>query len=143
MSMRGACRCGNMAFLWRNLDFSLVPRACTCGYCRAQDAAWLSKSGTALHVTVRNSGLHQVKKQGSGQARFHECTHCGQVVWVGARIGEDSYGALNLACLRDRARFPAPRPVELTELGTQEKLLRWQQNWCCPVTVEAGGEALQ
>ena len=142
MSMRGGCPCGNVQFLWRNVDFSLVPRACNCDYCSGRGAAWLSKSRTALEVSVRNTRLQRFAEQGSMQARFHECTHCDTVVWVGTRIDGEIYGAVNLACLRDSERFIPPRPVVLTELTAEEKLSRWQQNWCCPVTIEPALEGL-
>lgn len=137
--MHGGCACGNLQFAWRNIDFSLVPRACTCDYCRAQSVAWLSKSGTALAVTVRSEALHRVTEQGSGQACFHECASCEQLVWVDAHLGGERYGAVNCNCLRDRARFPAARDIQLTELTAAEKLARWQQNWCCPVTLSQIG----
>lgn len=136
MTVRGACRCGNISLAWRTIDYSLVPRACTCDYCRARQVAWVSKSNTALNLRVGNECLHRVLEQGSGQARFNECAHCGDTVWVSATIDGEEYGAVNLRCLEKAARFPAARPVGLTGLTAPQKLDRWRSNWCSPVVVE-------
>lgn len=134
-TVRGSCRCNNLAVSWQNVDYSLVPRACDCRYCSDKGAAWVSKSGSAFSLQVQRADAYRKMHQGSEQATFHECRHCGDVVAVSALIDGDCYGALNLYCLRDAHRFPTALPVQLTGLAAAEKRERWRQNWCYPVNL--------
>tara|TARA_B100001540_G_C15802563_1_gene640576 strand:- start:604 stop:1017 length:414 start_codon:yes stop_codon:yes gene_type:complete len=135
VSLRGACRCNNITLTWRNIDFSLVPRACGCDYCRDKGAAYVSKSGSAVEVRVVDSSQLRINEHGSRQAKFHECGNCGDVVLVVARIDGDLYCALNVNCLQQRQRFPQAIEVNFSDQSPREKLRRWQQNWCHPVRV--------
>lgn len=134
MRLLGACRCNNIGLIWHNVDFSLVPRSCQCDYCRGRGAAWVSKRGSALQVKIRRADIHSVAQQGAGLARFHECLHCGDVACVTADIEGDVYGAVNVHALLQAERFPPPRATDFSAQSGQEKLSRWQQNWCCPVS---------
>ncbi len=136
MTLRGSCGCNNITFSWHNVDLSLVPRQCGCDYCAAKGAAYISKSGTRVKATIRNQALHAVKHHGSGQAAFHECSHCGDVVFATAEIDGDLYGALNAQCLDKRERFPEAIQVNFSDQSPQDKLDRWRQNWCYPVLIE-------
>ncbi len=138
MTLRGSCRCYNLTVSWQNVDYSLVPRACDCHYCRHRGAVWVSKSGSALNLQVQRTAAYVQSHQGSEQAAFHECRHCGDVVAVTVLIDDDRYGAVNLNCLRDACRFPPAVMVQLTGLAPEEKRERWRQNWCCPVTLPLG-----
>jgi len=110
-----------------------VPRKCGCDYCCARGAEYVSKSGTLVEVVVRKRSLHRVSEHGSGQAGFHECAHCGEVVLVTVTIAGECFGALNANCLADRGRFPHAVAVNFSDQTPEQKLARWQQNWCCPV----------
>ena len=133
MTLQGSCRCNNISLAWKNLDFSLVPRQCGCDYCSAKLASYVSKSGPAVAVLIRQPALHRVSKHGSGQAQFHECGHCGEVVLVTASIEGELYCALNVNCLQDRERFPAAIQVNFSEQSPAVKRARWRENWCTPV----------
>lgn len=43
LPLEGRCSCGNLSVHWQTVDYSVVPRACQCDYCRAHDAAWVAK----------------------------------------------------------------------------------------------------
>ena len=133
MSLRGACRCNNICLTWKNIDFSLVPRQCGCNYCSVRSAAYVSKSGSAVSVSIRNRALYRVSNHGSGQAGFHECAHCGDVVLVSAEIDDELYCAINVNCLQDRHRFPAPVQINFSNQSPELKLARWRDNWCYPL----------
>ncbi|TGD74575.1 hypothetical protein E4634_05040 [Mangrovimicrobium sediminis] len=132
MSIRGQCRCGNLQLDWHCVDLSCTPRACQCDYCREHGTTWVSKSATRVEVRVHRPALHNVVRQGSGSADFHECAHCGQVLLVTATIDGVVYGALNAALLDNPAAPPA-RALDYAGQDAADKLARWQQNWCYPV----------
>jgi len=139
MSMRGSCSCNNILFSWKNIDFSIVPRRCGCTYCADKKAAYVSKSGTLVEVGVRQSQFHSVKHHGSGLAEFHECTNCGDLVFVSVLIKAETYCALNVNCLEKRDRFPEAVDVNFSDQPPEVKLERWKLNWCHPVLVTHQG----
>jgi hypothetical protein len=92
----------NIEICWQITDYSLVPRGCPCDYCAQKSAAYVSKSGSRFAVIIHNSALHRTVQNGSHQAHFRECAHCGDVVFVTAQIEGETYGALNAHCLHNR-----------------------------------------
>ncbi|MFT4615454.1 MAG: hypothetical protein ACI9NT_002608 [Bacteroidia bacterium] len=135
MSLRGHCPCRNFELVWQTVDLSLVPRACQCEYCRGKGAAYVSKSGSAFTVQIHQPEMHNVVRHGSGTAMFHECGGCGAVVFVTAEIEGLTYGALNAACINNTRGFGSPVTVDFSAQDAADKVSRWQQNWCCPVTL--------
>jgi hypothetical protein len=139
MSMRGSCSCNNISLIWKSIDFSLVPRKCSCDYCSMKGAAYVSKSGTAVEAKICEEDLHSVKEHGSQQAKFHECANCGDVVFVTVTVEGDQYCALNVNCLDNRERFPEARCVNFSDLKPMEKRERWRKNWCHPILITSQG----
>ncbi len=141
--MEGRCPCGNLSVHWQTVDYSVVPRACQCGYCRAHDAAWVSKPGTRVRLRARDGNEYRVVHQGSGTASFHECARCGAVLAVTVVAGGDAYAALNARHLRNPRGFAHPVAVDYSGQDAAEKLARWCANWCRPVQLpgEPGGDA--
>ena len=139
MSMRGSRTCNNIEVTWHIVDYSLVPRACQCNYCISKTAAYVSKSGTKFEVIIRNSNLHRTIQHGSNNAIFHECSNCGQVIFVTVEIEDELYGALNANILNNKLGFSAPVQVNFSAQTTAQKQQRWRQNWCCPVTITSLG----
>ena len=135
MSLRGSCRCNNIEVLWHTVDYSIVPRACQCEYCLAKGAAYVCKSGTAVEVCIHKEQLHRISTHGSKTARFHECGHCGDVVFVTADIDGDFYGVLNALCMKNTLGFPAPVKTDFRGHSAEQKRERWRQNWCYPVAI--------
>ena len=133
--MFGSCHCKNIEIRWQIIDFSLVPRACQCEYCRSRSAAWVSKSGSRFVASIRNGDLHRVVTHGSGNAHFHECTHCGDPVFVTAEIDGELYGVLNANCLYNPQGFGTPVATDFGSQSPGEKLERWRSNWCYPVHI--------
>jgi hypothetical protein len=135
MSMHGSCRCRNIEVHWRTVDFSVVPRACQCDYCRSQGAAYVSKAGTSVDVQVRDASLHRVVRHGSQRAAFHECASCGDLVLVTATFDGEMYGALNARCLRNKLEFASATGVDYSDHTAEQRQQRWRQNWCAPVLI--------
>ncbi len=141
MTMRGSCRCKNFRVVWQTVDYSVVPRRCLCPYCRARDAAYVTKSGTRVQVSIQNKDLHNIVRHGSENAGFHECGHCGDLVLVTVEIQGDVYGALNANCLRNKHGFAPAVDTDFSNQSAAEKLQRWRQNWCHPVQILANPQA--
>jgi hypothetical protein len=135
MSMRGNCRCNNIEVVWRTVDFSIVPRACQCDYCRAKGAAYVSKTGTAIDMRINNTSRYRIVARGSGGAAFHECDSCGELVLVTTEIDGELYGALNANCMDNRLGFPPAVDVDYAGQTVAQKLERWRRNWCRPVRI--------
>lgn len=136
MSITGGCRCNNVRVTWHTRDYSVVPRACLCDYCRARGAAYVSKSGTTVEVRIHTERLHAIITHGSQLAEFHECGACADLVLVTAHIDGESYGALNARCLDNKAGFAAAVSIDYSGCTAEQKLMRWRQNWCSPVRIQ-------
>lgn len=137
MTLRGGCHCNNIQITWHVIDFSLVPRACQCDYCRARGARYVSKSGSRFEVSIRDSKLHRTIQHGSNSARFHECTNCDQLVFVTALIEGEMYGVLNAHQLINKAGFGTPVEADYSDQSATQKMHRWRQNWCHPVVIKS------
>lgn len=135
MSMHGGCRCNNIQVTWHTVDYSVVPRACQCEYCRGKGAAYVSKSGTLVETRIHDQSQHRVTTQGSNSAEFHECGACDDVVLVTASLDGDIYGALNAQCLHNRLGFAAAVAMDYAGQSAQQKQQRWRQNWCSPIRI--------
>lgn len=133
--MYGSCECKNIEVQWKTIDYSSVPRACQCDYCRAKSAAYVSKSASAVDVVIHNPGLHRIVTHGTGTAQFHECGYCGTLVFVSCEIDGIIYGVLNAACLDNKFGFAKPVAMDFSNQPVAERLLRRQQNWCYPVNI--------
>lgn len=135
MSIRGHCRCRNIEVHWQLVDYSLVPRRCQCEYCLARDAAYVSKAGSRVDITIHKPALHEIHQQGSMSASFHECGHCHDLVLVTAEIDGELFGALNANCLHNPRGFGESVAMTLYDQSAEQKIARWRQNWCHPVFI--------
>lgn len=135
MSINGSCRCRNIEVHWRTVDFTVVPRACQCDYCRSQGAAYVSKAGTSVDVQILDANQHRVIQHGSHSAAFHECGNCGELVIVTVTLDGETYGALNAHCLVNRFKFASAIEADYSDQTAEQKQARWRQNWCAPVFI--------
>tara|TARA_R110001592_G_scaffold363393_1_gene687330 strand:+ start:191713 stop:191958 length:246 start_codon:yes stop_codon:yes gene_type:complete len=74
-------------------------------------------------------------QHGSNSAVFHECANCDQVIFVTTEIDGELYGAMNANHLENKFGFSSAIKVDYSAQSAQEKLARWQQNWCFPVVI--------
>ena len=133
MSITGSCGCNNIQLAWQVVDLSMVPRACQCSYCATKSAAYVSKSGSKVEVSILNKRFHKIVQHGSGIASFHECTNCGDVVVVTAEIDGEIYAAVNANILKVIAKLPKAIKTNFSDQSAVQKRQRWRENWCCPV----------
>ncbi|MBF6023336.1 aldehyde-activating protein [Lysobacter niastensis] len=135
--LRGGCRCGALAIevtLTRE-PADYVPRACDCSFCQERDAAWLSDPQGVLRLQQRRESASLHLRQGSNQADFVACAHCGTLVMVACEIEGRLYAAVNAHALRD-ARFAPEQPASPQRLAPEDKRARWRQLWFAEVCIE-------
>lgn len=126
----GGCHCGAVQFVFRTQrplsDFT--PRACDCDFCARHRAGWVSDAAGVLRITA-SDGMRRYR-QGSGQAEFLVCGHCGVLVAV-VCAGDDGVlrGAVNRNSFDDRELLAAEVAASPQQLKPDAKLARWSQLW--------------
>ncbi len=136
--MFGCCSCKNIEVRWQVDDLHFTPRACQCEYCKAKAAAYISVRNSNFEVMIHRSAQHRIIRQGTNQAAFHECTACGDLVFVTARIDDFDYGVLNAMCMKDALGFETAIPTNFSWQSALQKKERWRESWCCPVKITYG-----
>lgn len=128
----GGCHCGTLrwAFETTHATGDLAPRACDCDFCRRHHAAWVSDAHGRLRIESRGDIPPIRYRQGSGQAEFLCCPHCGVLVAVIAVSDEgELLGAANRNAFDLREGFPDSTIVSPQTLDAPTKLARWTQLW--------------
>lgn len=136
----GSCHCGDLTVAFEtDLDpAAMVPRACTCRFCRKHGAAALSDP--AGHISFAASDPAAVNRYTFGLriTDFLVCRNCG--VYMGAYMpdGDGAYANAMANVLDDRDLFStAPEPVERTGEDEETRRARRRENWS-PATLRTG-----
>jgi hypothetical protein len=129
-SLAGGCHCGTLrvAFETEIEIAGFTPRACDCSFCTRHAAAYISDPRGKLSITAATAGDALVYRQGSNQAAFLACRHCGVLVGVVCRDAGRTYGAINVRCL-DATGFNEPVAASPQQLDSSEKISRWSSLW--------------
>lgn len=130
MSIVGRCQCGNIKTKWNCIDYTMSPRACQCRYCSERGAAYVSKPGSQFELSILDKTHHRIVTQGSETASFHECSFCESLIAVTVKIDNTIYGILNVKFLNNKFEFSNPVETNFDNQTKQNKLERWQKNWC-------------
>ena len=127
----GGCHCGGLRWTLDSAQSlaGFTPRACDCDFCTRHRAAWISDPEGSLQVRDTGHHLHRYR-QGSGQAQFLLCDHCGVLVAV-VCIGDDGRlrGAVNRNSFDERDQLVAEVTASPQQLAPGEKMARWSQLW--------------
>jgi hypothetical protein len=136
--LRGGCRCGALAVeaTLTSPASAYTPRACDCSFCRERDAAWLSDPDGVLRLVQRDGSDALHCRQGSGQADFIACAHCGTLVMVACEIDGNLYAAINAQVLQGAA-FAPEQPASPQQLSADAKRERWRRLWFAEVRIES------
>jgi len=128
----GSCHCGAISVVLETgtgLD-DIVPRACSCSFCRKHGASWYSEPDA--HLTVRVSPEHPptIYRFGLELTDFMICSNCGTPV---AAISQDDgpmLAVLNVNCL-EPARDWSGRsvPIDFDGEDEGERLARRSAKW--------------
>ena len=141
VALRGGCRCAALAIeatLERPAS-AYSPRACDCSFCRERGAAWLSDPNGVLRLVQRNDADALHCRQGSGQADFIACAHCGTLMIAACEIDGHLYAAVN-AHVFQGTQFAPEQPASPQHLSREAKRERWRQLWFAEVCVETTGD---
>lgn len=138
MNVHGSCTCGNIEISWNVDDISQQLRACQCEYCLSKNAAYVSRAGSDMAVTIHNPKSHRIVRHGTNTADFHECTACNMLAFVSSDIEGMVYGIINSNCLTN-INFDSPVKMKFTHETEPERLSRRRQNWCqlSSITIKA------
>ena len=139
--LRDSCRCAALAIeatLTRPAS-AYAPRACDCNFCRERGAAWLSDPNGVLRLVQRDVAGALHSRQGSGQADFIACAHCGTLMMVACEMDGHLYAAVNAHVFRG-AEFAPEQPASPQHLSPEAKRERWRQLWFAEVCVETTGD---
>lgn len=127
----GGCHCGALRWTFHSerplADFA--PRACDCDFCSRQRAAWVSDAAGLLEVRDTTGTLRRYR-QGSGQADFLFCSHCGVLIGVTCTSGSGVLlGAVNRNAFDERQCLGTEVAASPRQLAPDAKLSRWSQLW--------------
>jgi len=112
-----------------------APRACDCDFCRKHGAAWLTDPAGSLQLQ-QSGGAVLHYRQGSDQAEFLVCAHCGVLVMATYRSEGRLFAALNVRAIDGAAGFAPEQVAQPRLLSADNKPLRWQQLWFADVRID-------
>ncbi|MDE2090309.1 MAG: aldehyde-activating protein [Gammaproteobacteria bacterium] len=135
--VRGSCHCGNILMdmeLARAPD-TYQPRACNCDFCRQHNAAYVSDPQGSLAIWIKDQNLSGKYSQGSGQAAFLFCKHCGVLVGVYYSHEGRVYAAVNARAVQGGKPFGPEQSASPQTLSASDKVQRWQALWFSSVNI--------
>jgi len=140
-SLHGSCHCARLTLRYETAQSpaDTHPRACDCSFCRKHGAAYLSDPAGSLSLIEREPGSRREYRQGSENARFQVCGHCGALVAVLFEHEGRRYGAVNALCIDGDPGFGEFVAVSPQKLNPDEKIARWLQAWVPDVAVTSAG----
>jgi hypothetical protein len=106
----------------------LVPRICDCKYCEVNPSAMVSHLELEISILANPNDL-RMGCNGSGQASFHHCKNCNQLLAVGATLSGVTRGAVNAFLFGSLNQFAQPVSIQPRLLSADEKAKRWAKIW--------------
>lgn len=129
--LSGGCHCGNVAI---DIELSrepstVAPLVCDCDFCRLHGAAYISDAQGSIRFQIDDDEALVIYRQGSKQAEFLLCRHCGVLLGVLYRDAEQHYVAVNARTIDAPTGFGADQQVSPKALSAGEKTRRWRELW--------------
>jgi hypothetical protein len=137
-TIKGGCHCGNIRFVleWPLDDHQLSVRACSCSFCRAHVAEYVSHRDARLAVTVDDGSRVSKYRFATETADFLVCSRCGVVPLVLSSIEGRLYAVVNVNACADLAAFRLTTTI--TDFDGEDpsaRLRRRQQSWIPEVEI--------
>ncbi len=129
-ALTGSCHCGNLSLELHGADTDLAARACTCSFCVARRARWISVPGGEVVLAVTDESATQRYRFGTRTADFVLCRNCGVHLAATCEIDGALYAVINLDCiasLRDAVDDAAP--ISFDGEQVDDRLARRQRTW--------------
>lgn len=134
-NMEGSCRCGRNRIDWPGAIIGSV-RACQCDYCLSKSAAYASDVKQPFTLSVSSSTAHNIVRNGTKTADFHECGECGDLLCVTWRDAGCLYGVVNARCLEGDHLLPDYEPIEFVNETVSERMERRRRSWCSSISIQ-------
>lgn len=131
IALDGSCHCGALQLRYTTSfePEQTHPRACDCSFCRKHQAAYVSDPQGQIAITIKKTEHAHRYRQGSENADFLLCAHCGVLVAVVFYAAPYYVGAINYQCLERRAEFANEQSASPQQLSAEQKQQRWRQLW--------------
>ena len=127
--MKLECSCKNISIDWTRSEGELHSRVCSCNYCRAHKAEYVSEPDSSFSYCVKDPTRHKVVRHGHETACFHECTDCG-LVMVTCEIEGAEYGIINAKVVGLDNCILEPKARDYSGETVNSRLSRRKENWC-------------
>ncbi|MEM8659725.1 MAG: hypothetical protein AAGF35_02460 [Pseudomonadota bacterium] len=90
----------------------------------------MGEPGSRLRVTIQDTSLHKVLKQGTQTADFHQCSGCDQIVFASCVIDGEHYAVINAATLVDQHKLRNAIDTDFDGESLDVRLARRKTKWC-------------
>ncbi len=138
-TLKGGCHCGAISLEFESQEPALVPRICSCGFCRRHGAIYVSDPAGALRITFKQDDAATRYVFGQGTAEFLVCKRCGVMSAALSEIDGVTYGIVNANVLEDFTPGRQDATSHDYEDETNEnRLARRKKNWIGRVIIGAG-----
>jgi hypothetical protein len=136
--VKGGCHCGNISYVaeFPNELYTFTPRACDCNMCKSHGATYASDKNGKLTINIKNESAVSKYRQGSHIADFLICKNCGNMIGVFYVESGCIYGSTNIRTSNEYGLFKAAKEMHLTEVGDEERIKLWRENWFPYVTIK-------
>jgi hypothetical protein len=126
--MKASCHCGNIKIVWNTTIAERVARTCSCDYCTAHQAEYISDPASLVEYTIADPARHRIQTHGHGTANFHECVNCGLVIVTSAIEGQ-LYCVVNAKALGLSGYTLDPIVKDNLGESIAQRLLRRKNHW--------------
>lgn len=135
--LSGACHCGNirMDLHTQKKADELVPRECSCSFCRKHQASWISDPEGSVHIRYVDAKRVSPYRFGTKTADFIVCAYCGVLMVTTCEIEGRLRAVLNIRAMADVA-FAPPVTTDFDGEDVQSRLARRARNWTGSVVFE-------
>jgi hypothetical protein len=127
-----SCHCGNIrvALDWPASVPTVAARACGCGFCSKQGAAWTSHPEARFRLSIGDETRVSRYRFGTRTADFHVCLTCGIVPIVTWTDDGARYAVFNVNAFDDVDRSQiVTTAMDFAGEDTDNRLARRRRNW--------------
>ena len=123
------CRTADFSFSWPE-SIILIGRRCSCTYCTAYGAVWISDPAAILTISADYKNLFTLYQFGHKTADFCFCKVCGVLCFAICNLDQETFSVVNISSLEvsDSKKKQSIRTDFSTEV-IEERLVRRKAKW--------------
>ena len=132
LQIQGSCHCGNLSLtLTMSGDpAGLTPRACTCSFCLARRARWISVPDGEVELAAADAANVSRYRFATATADFIICTRCGTHLAAACEVDGSLYAVLNLDTIEAlREALADATAVSFDGEDAADRLARRKRSW--------------